>query len=400
MILPFGLALVPLLLTSCANRNGGTLVREDLFSLSIGKMEDQIDLFQLAGIPVSHKTRIVMRDGFLYVANGNACKVMQFNSYGDLLSMYYNAEANPKPVMLQTSDSTGPAANRRAFAYPFRQVGEVAVNSRKDLYVEERLQESRRKFDGQLGAVLDRIVVMFSRTGEMLGYLGQEGAGGSPFPYIERLAVTDTDDVVVVTRAAKAWIVFWFDPAGTLVSRLEVPLERLPIPETAGVIPALDTIHPAPDRRALYLKLSYYVEAIDEATRKMYRVENLPSRIYTLDVETGKYEGWVEVPRNLRREEGIGMFERLEVEYGYEFIGAASGGFLYFISPSDSNLYELLVLHESGRVTARRTIVVEDSELVYKTLSVSADGIVSALLGKTYGAEIVWWRSDRLIRRD
>ena len=257
------------------------------------------------------------------------------------------------------------------------------MNSRKDLYVEERLPESRRKFDGQLGAMLDRIVVMFSRTGQMLGYLGQEGPGGSPFPYIERVAVTESDDAVVVTRAAKAWIVFWFDPAGKLVSRLEVPLERLPMPETAGVIPSLDTIQPAPDRRALYLKLSYYIEAIDEATRRMYRVENLPSRVYTLDVETGKYDGWVEVPRNLRREEGFGMFERLEVEYGYEFIGAARGGFLYFISPSDSNLYELLVLHESGRVAARRTIVVEDSELVYKTLSVSADGIVSALSART-----------------
>jgi hypothetical protein len=40
----------------------------------------------------------------------------------------------------------------------------------------------------------------------------------------------------------------------------------------------------------------------------------------------------------------------------------------------------------------------EDSELYFKQLRLSASGIIYALLGEEYQARIVWWRSDRLLR--
>ena len=33
-----------------------------------------------------------MQDGFFYISNGLSGKVMEFNSYGDILNLYYNEE--------------------------------------------------------------------------------------------------------------------------------------------------------------------------------------------------------------------------------------------------------------------------------------------------------------------
>jgi hypothetical protein len=39
----------------------------------------------------------------------------------------------------------------------------------------------------------------------------------------------------------------------------------------------------------------------------------------------------------------------------------------------------------------------EDTELYFKEVGLSAEGIVYALLGEEYKARFVWWRSDRLL---
>ena len=58
------------------------LNREELFSLQIGKMDNQIDLFQVGGVMAGAKNRIYMRDGLFYLANGNSAKIMELSSYG------------------------------------------------------------------------------------------------------------------------------------------------------------------------------------------------------------------------------------------------------------------------------------------------------------------------------
>lgn len=58
----------------------------------MGKAEDQIDLIQLPGMPFKERSRIVMKNGLFYISNGNTGKVMEFNSYGDILTLYYNPE--------------------------------------------------------------------------------------------------------------------------------------------------------------------------------------------------------------------------------------------------------------------------------------------------------------------
>lgn len=82
----------------------------------------------------------------------------------------------------------------------------------------------------------------------------------------------------------------------------------------------------------------------------------------------------------------------------YELLGTNAGGHFYLLRREDANLFQLVILEPGGRELARRYLVMEDSELFYKEVGLSAAGIVYALLGEEYSAEIVWWRSDRLVR--
>ena len=71
-------------------------------------MEDQIDLFQFENAMVEPTNSVTMRDGWFYIANASAGKIMVFTSYGDLIFLLYNPQTNPAPTTL------GPGYQRRS----------------------------------------------------------------------------------------------------------------------------------------------------------------------------------------------------------------------------------------------------------------------------------------------
>ncbi len=84
--------LVAVLLLSVSCRRSGVVAsvsERKLFSLKYGSFEDELNLFNLSQAG-DVRTYMAMRDGFFYVANGEAKKIMELNSYGDLLTLYYN----------------------------------------------------------------------------------------------------------------------------------------------------------------------------------------------------------------------------------------------------------------------------------------------------------------------
>src|SRR6056297_1206998 len=80
------LLLVSLFL-SCEADQPVVLEKEALFRIELGKMEDQIDIFEVGGVAQPKKNVVDMVDGSVFVANGNANKVMEFTSFGDLISL-------------------------------------------------------------------------------------------------------------------------------------------------------------------------------------------------------------------------------------------------------------------------------------------------------------------------
>ncbi len=386
-----------LLLAGCMPGQVRSLDRNELFSLDIGRGEDEIDLFEVGGGSLDEKTRVYMRDGLVYISNGASNKVMELTSYGDLLTLWYNPDTNPRPVMLQSTPTPDTVTNKRAHDYSFDQVGEVAVTTDKTVVAEDIVSEERSIFDEELGVSLNHIVLRFAPSGELIDYLGQEGIGGTPFPYIEDLHVTIHDEIVVTTRTMDSWLVFWYNESGDPLYNVEISLDRLPVPEGIELIPQLETIIPDQERRRLYLKLDYYEESFDEDTDASYGINNSSSRIYWLDLESGEYRGYVEVPRNTVSVTGSSIFDRETVEHLYQFVGTAPGEHLYLLSREDNEQTQLLIMNTSGRVVRRRNLHLEDDRVVYKTFNVSPTGILTALLGFEDRVDLMWWRSDRLL---
>ena len=65
--------------------------------------------------------------------------------------------------------------------------------------MEDVVPDARAEEDEENHAYLNRVVRRFDTSGVYLDYLGQEGIGGTPFPYIEAIHVNEADEIIVVS---------------------------------------------------------------------------------------------------------------------------------------------------------------------------------------------------------
>jgi hypothetical protein len=395
------LALV-LALSSCSNKETSIAVkREQLFALGYGTSEDQIDLFQLEGGTSPLKTRIAMREGIFYVSNGNGAKVIRLSSFGDVLSMIYNPEKNPEPQVLKTAtagQAAAEGAGRRAQPYPFRAVGEIAVGADQTVYVEDRLPPERRVQDKESGALLDYVVLRFGKDGQFLDYLGQEGIGGTPFPYILGVYALGSDECVVVSMTQTAWLVHRFDARGAVLSSVRLRRDALPLPEKgSSLIASLDKIVPDPDGRSLIIKVDYYRDTIDPSTKSRVGVEYASSWAYRMDPRDASYPDKWQIPVIEKTAKGGPEGQSLRIVRVPELLGAA-GSDLFFLSSDDDGKTYFSAFDRTSRDMTRYSIDIASDELLYDSYFLSREGILCALLGSKYEARIVWWRFDKIVR--
>jgi len=378
---------------SCRKDKIGSVEREDLFKLEIGPMEDQIALYKLDGTRGIRRTAFTMRDGLFFISDGNSGKIVRYNSYGNLLFMIYNDETNPAPITLKTNIQEDEQATRWAFTYPLEEPGWITVDSRKHIFVEDRLAQQDHRIDPETKAVLDGIILHFDQNGRFINYLGKEGIGGSPFPRIIGMSTSVRDEIVVICRIPEGWDIFWFNSAGTLLYLVKISANVIPAlaswPDAHSVI---DSITPAPDARKLYIKVDYSHDIYDQSTNIRTGSEPVSSYLWILNVEDGTYIGSVEIPLyeviENGRSSGIKVF--------YSILGAARNGQTLFYFPVETG-YSLLFVDTNSREHRRGFIQFSMDELRYNDFFLSVDGILSAMLADNFNVKLVWWRTDKLM---
>jgi hypothetical protein len=386
------------LLSSCGQGGRSVAVaREQLFTLSYGLGEDQLDLSENDAAQATLKTCVTMREGIFYISNGNSAKIVRYSSFGDVLSMLYNPEKTPEPLLLKQNADKNGAAERRAVQYPFRSVGELAVDSRQNLYVEDRLPPERRVVDKETNSVLDYAVLRFDKDGQFLDYLGQEGVGGTPFPYIMGVYVTANDDCVVVSVSQSSWLISWFDSKGLVRHSLKLRRNALPEPPNGkNYISSLDKIVPNSDGRTLIVKIDYYRPLVDASTKSDTGVDFAGSWAYKIDPTTGApIERW-EIPsveKTVKDGNSEGPKRYVKIP---EFLGV-SGQRFFFISADEGSKNDLSIYDTVTHAVSHYSIDIAPDELYFNTLYLSSDGILCALLGTKYEARLVWWRFDKLL---
>ena len=98
-LLVISIFILSLVFMGCGKNSTIQSINEtELFSLSYGNFEEQLSVADLNEVG-SVRTGIAMRDGFFYIIDGYAKKTMELNSYGDLLTLFYNEDAEIKTLL-------------------------------------------------------------------------------------------------------------------------------------------------------------------------------------------------------------------------------------------------------------------------------------------------------------
>lgn len=391
------------------------LPREQRFLLNYGNFEDELNLFNMAEsgeIDTSH----VMHDGFFYIANGKAQKIMEFTSYGDLLGVLYNPDSNPVPsfaakkqkkmqensplVKIDSEKTASQEATQTgtqlAVPYKFNSPRKIAVDGKKNIYVVDRLPIERQKQDENANLLLRDVVLRFTPEGDFIDFLGQRGSGGAPFPYISKIFTTNKNELVVICLTGNGSQVHWFNSEGFLLYNVIFDYQNLPCPASDDVerFICLENIVPSYTEPVLYLQLDYYKSETDVKSGVQEGIEYDGTYLYPLNVETGVYGDAIKVP----------SYEQKEIEAGeqevfvkpFDFLGVSESGWFFFMAPNDEG-YVIQIMQNDGQRIMRKQIALSQDELIYDNFSLSKEGIISALLASDYEANVVWWRTDSVI---
>lgn len=390
MIRYFSIFAVLSIFSACTPTQSPVLEREVLFELEIGRLEHELGVFAQNGILPQRHNGLVIRDGIVYIGNGSSNKIMGFTSFGDLLQLVYSKNENPQPVTLAGAPpaGTGQQVTRRSVPVEFSQLETIAVDSQRRMYAAELVPQRDHVQDDSLGVMLNRRILRMNAHGVPQDYLGQEGVGGTPFPLITGMGVTIRDELVVMGSTGEAKKVWFFSPAGDNLATVRIGLDRLPVPSDAGTyLSILDTVVPGIDTHRIYLKISYYRTVTDPGSQQPQGIEFDHSRVYWIDLATGRYEGYAELPR--RGETGV-------VEH-FQLLGITRGDHMLLLTRLDDDRSQLVMMNTDGRVLRRRVLQISKRNLLQRSFYVTPEGILGALLVYPDRAEVVWWRSDRLL---
>lgn len=380
---------------SCS-KSSTSMEEKNVFSLNYGNFEDEINLFdynQVGDISMG----VTMRDGFFYIANSAAGKIMELNSYGDLLTLYYNPDTNPRPSFA-TKDGETVNATRRAIAYPFNKIGDIAVDKKKNLYVVDTLPVDRQEIDENTGDQLNQVLLHFDGDGNFKQYLGQQGPGGTPFPRIKKIYVTDSQELVVVCNTNVGYNVYWFAENGYML--FTVSFDRgstIPSAYEEGTEYYAEIGNVVPDysSRKLYINVDYYIPKFDDASHMQAGINYDKTMLYTLDVESGLYGK----PLNIlpRKEKSLDEFSDIEYSIPYDFLGVSGSGWYFFITCIDTG-FELQMIQNNGQIILNRQIKADHRNTLFYKFDLSDTGVLSELSALSDKVYMNWWRTDSLIQ--
>lgn len=388
------ISLTSILFTGCIKSETVKSISENqLFSIPYGNFEEQISVTDLNTVGAV-RLGIYMRDGFVYLVNGESRKVMEFNSFGDLLTLFYNEDSDIAKLISKSNKAD--KSIHHEISYPFDYPGKIAVDANKVIYtvctIPRESQEQSK--DGTM--LYGQTVLRFNRDASTVEFIGQEGPGGTPFPYIDNIYTTNNNELVVVGTSTEGYMVYWFGTDGYL--KYEIPVLTKDAPKLKGkedncfysikkVIPDLYTYR-------LYVDIDYYTTYVDEGSKVQSGINFVASMLYPLNIDEGVYEEPVSIPPY--EESVIVDYSRLTYKIPYDFLGVTKNGWKFFIIKTDDGFNVEMLQSESQRIL-RRHFTADHSNILFNTMTLSDDGIISALYIEKEMARVVWYRTDSLI---
>ncbi len=390
------LALITLFFSSCNKRNSIESIKEDeLFTLQYGNFEEQIGISDLNKIG-NISTGIYMCDGFFYLVDGESKKIMEMNSYGDLLTLFYN-EDSAISNLIKKSKNTNESIHKE-ISYPFDYPGILTVDSKKCIYAVCTIPRDRQEQSEDGKSLYSQTILRFARDGTSIDYIGQQGPGGTPFPFIKNIYTTANDELVVVCVTVEGMSVYWFAADGFLKYLIPINLKDVPHLQnedsTTDSFCNIDNVIPSVSDYELYVKIDYFSTFFDEDSKVQSGIDYIKTELYTLNVESGVYDDSISIPPY--EESVVSDYSRLTYKFPYDFLGVTKSGWKFFMVKTEDGFNIEMIQNENQRIL-RRHFPMNHKDILYYDLSLSKDGIVTALYLKKDEAHVVWYRTDELI---
>ena len=382
--------------TSCLKTGIVEAISEtQLFEIPYGNFENQMSVFDLNNVG-SVRKGIAMRDGFFYVVDGESKKIMEMNSYGDLLTLFYNEDSEISRI-IQKSEKNNVGVHKE-ISYPFDYPGNIAVDSNKIIYAVCTLPRDRQEQNEDGTILYSQTVLRFSRDVSTVDYIGQQGPGGTPFPYIRNIYTTDKDELVVVSSSNDGMIVYWFASNGYL--KYMIPVKTQDIPKLKGVDDnterylTIENVIPDLTEYKLHVKVDYYSSYVDEDSKIQAGVNYVQTLLYPLNVETGVFEDAVSIPPY--EETVVADYCKIVYKIPYDFLGVTKNGWKFFIIKTEKGFNIEMIQNENQKIL-RRHFDVDSKDVLYYTMGLSQNGILNAMYLEKDNVRVVWYRTDNLI---
>mgnify|MGYP004451059575 FL=1 len=164
--------------------------------------------------------------------------------------------------------------------------------------------------------------------------------------------------------------------------------------DNSEVFWTVENVIPDPVSYKLYVQINYYSTYVDEDSKVQSGVNYVQTLLYPLNIESGVYEEPVTIPPY--EESVVSDYSRLTYRIPYDFLGVTKNGWKFFIVKTGEGFNIEMIQSENQRILHRQ-FKVDHNNMLYDAMSLSQDGIITALYLENEKARVVWYRTDNLI---
>lgn len=379
------------IILGCRNREAQLIMPEKLFELSIGKAETDLSYFTQKHISSINNIKIKMRDGLIYILDGNLDKLMEFNSYGEILSLWYDPTKNPQPTLLRENTEENITATKKAFPLSFHNAIDFAVNSQKQIFLVDSLPVEKAPLSPEYGLTLNNQIICFNKEGIAEYILGQEGIAGTPFPYISDINIDKNDCLNISCFTKTGKLFFRYDKKGHLLHKTQIVDHDIPLLRKDTISRQAEFL-PSNSSHELLIRCDTYT--INTNSNDMLFYSFYKTILWSYDLNENKFKGYFNLPNTETRVSNSSSLSESTYPVMVSTDGFDHRGNSYFSYIEQNDIERLVILNQfSESIETKRIFTGFENMLMIKRF-ITPEGIVLAMIFKEDKVEVVWWRTD------
>lgn len=420
----FCLLVAAALFNGCSGKRIVELKKEKLFTIPVGNGLEEIGVHRGKNGQFSGPTTVLFKNGFFYIVDRVNQKVLKVTTPGDIILTLSKGESEIEP-----DDETVLRLKERK-SYPFDIIGEIAVDSENNIYIEDKLLNAGPEkteidvFDPSSGAgeggeeMYVSYILKFDRLGRHLTKIGKGGPGSEPFFYVYKMDVDSEGNLIVLTGEGewRKWTYYKFDPDGNLLFYQVIESEQIfSVKEMEKVGFFILDLFPIRNSNSIVFWVSLYDTSYDtqnvnkeeeiwgeeieiensegvkgsrKGTGKKYQRDLLYYKLLFYNIES----------RNIEKSYKWENRDDVQSAPTEELLGldGKTNGFLWRYI--DATRAVVSIFRPNGTQVARRSFVFEENGL-WADVRVAEDGSVTGVKIDDASISFFRWRSDELVNR-